>query len=135
MIVGDDCSLPGIGLAGRRGIAGTVFVHKASLLLQDTTALACPYSPGCARPVAGSFINTCCGSLSLLLKVEKTSSSEMKHGIAQIAGAAAAAGLPLEEVRAVADEAARSTGSMGVATQICRIPGENPPRGCAATLA
>lgn len=28
VIVGDDCALPGTGLAGRRGIAGTVLVHK-----------------------------------------------------------------------------------------------------------
>ena len=28
VIVGDDCSLPGAGLAGRRGIAGTVLVNK-----------------------------------------------------------------------------------------------------------
>ena len=31
----------------------------------------------------------------------------------------------------MAQEAAQSTGSMGVATEICRIPGEKPPRGCA----
>lgn len=28
VVVGDDCALEGKGLAGRRGIAGTVFVHK-----------------------------------------------------------------------------------------------------------
>lgn len=33
VIVGDDCSLPGTGLAGRRGIAGTIFVHKARYAL------------------------------------------------------------------------------------------------------
>ena len=53
----------------------------------------------------------------------------------QIAGAAAVAGLSLEEVRAVADEAAQFTGSMGVAMQICRIPGKVPPRGCDFTFA
>ena len=28
VIVSDDCALPGKGIVGRRGIAGTVFVHK-----------------------------------------------------------------------------------------------------------
>jgi dihydroxyacetone kinase len=28
IVVGDDCSLPGKRLAGRRGIAGTIFVNK-----------------------------------------------------------------------------------------------------------
>lgn len=28
LVVGDDCALPGTGLAGRRGIAGTVLVVK-----------------------------------------------------------------------------------------------------------
>lgn len=28
MVVADDCALEGKGIAGRRGIAGTVFVHK-----------------------------------------------------------------------------------------------------------
>ena len=28
VVVADDCALEGKGLAGRRGIAGTVFVHK-----------------------------------------------------------------------------------------------------------
>ena len=28
LVVGDDCALPYSRLVGRRGIAGTVFVHK-----------------------------------------------------------------------------------------------------------
>ena len=28
VVVGDDCVLPARGIAGRRGIAGTTFVHK-----------------------------------------------------------------------------------------------------------
>ncbi|KAK9824231.1 hypothetical protein WJX72_008791 [[Myrmecia] bisecta] len=30
VVVGDDCALPKQGIAGRRGIAGTVFVHKVA---------------------------------------------------------------------------------------------------------
>jgi dihydroxyacetone kinase len=32
VVVGDDCALPhrGLGLAGRRGLAGTLFVHKVA---------------------------------------------------------------------------------------------------------
>ena len=47
----------------------------------------------------------------------------------QIVGAAAASGLALEEVRKLAQQVADSVGSMGMATQICRIPGDTPPRG------
>ena len=36
VLVGDDCSLPGQGVAGRRGIAGAMLVTKVSL-----TAHAC----------------------------------------------------------------------------------------------
>ena len=32
VLVGDDCALPGQGIAGRRGIAGTVLVTKVILL-------------------------------------------------------------------------------------------------------
>ena len=28
VVIGDDCSLPGQGLAGRRGIAGALLVYK-----------------------------------------------------------------------------------------------------------
>lgn len=32
VVVADDCALPpGKGITGGRGVAGTVFVHKASL--------------------------------------------------------------------------------------------------------
>lgn len=31
VLVGDDCSLPGQGVAGRRGIAGALLVSKVSL--------------------------------------------------------------------------------------------------------
>ena len=30
LVVGDDCALPPSRLVGRRGIAGTVFVHKVA---------------------------------------------------------------------------------------------------------
>ena len=33
IVVGDDCALPGTGVAGRRGIAGTIFVQKVLLSL------------------------------------------------------------------------------------------------------
>ena len=71
VVVGDDCALAGrgAGIAGRRGIAGTCFVHK-------------------------------------------------------IAGAAAAAGKTLSEVAAVAQAAADSVGSMGVALRSCTLPGQ-----------
>lgn len=46
--------------------------------------------------------------------------------IMQIAGAAAAEGLSLKEVAAVASEAARQCRSVGVATHICTLPGATP---------
>ena len=36
VIVGDDCALPGTGLAGRRGIAGTILVNKVCILIRFT---------------------------------------------------------------------------------------------------
>lgn len=36
VLVGDDCSLPGEGIAGRRGIAGTVLVAKVKLTMQGS---------------------------------------------------------------------------------------------------
>ena len=44
----------------------------------------------------------------------------------QIAGAAAAEGLSLKEVAAVAGEAAKQCRSVGVATHICTLPGATP---------
>lgn len=73
VIVADDVALAASGdNAGRRGIAGTVFVHK-------------------------------------------------------IAGAAAAAGLPLAEVAALAQTAADSIGTMGVALSACTVPAAGKP--------
>lgn len=72
VIVGDDCAVMERDedkIAGRRGIAGTVFVHKC-------------------------------------------------------AGAAAAAGAPLAQVLAVATAAERSVGSVGVALDVCSLPGQ-----------
>ncbi|KAF3492812.1 hypothetical protein DY000_02052225 [Brassica cretica] len=70
VIVGDDCALPPPrGIAGRRGLAGTILVHK-------------------------------------------------------VAGAAAAAGLSLEEVAAEAKHASEMVGTMGVALTVCSLPGQ-----------
>ncbi|KAJ4881819.1 Dihydroxyacetone kinase [Raphanus sativus] len=70
VIVGDDCALPPPrGIAGRRGLAGTILVHK-------------------------------------------------------VAGAAAAAGLSLEEVAAEAKHASEVVGTMGVALTVCSLPGQ-----------
>ncbi|KAF8093939.1 hypothetical protein N665_0374s0031 [Sinapis alba] len=70
VIVGDDCALPPPrGIAGRRGLAGTILVHK-------------------------------------------------------VAGAAAAAGLSLEEVAAEAMHASEMVGTMGVALTVCSLPGQ-----------
>lgn len=44
----------------------------------------------------------------------------------QIAGAAAAEGLSLQEVAAAAKEAANQCRSVGVATRICTLPGASP---------
>ncbi len=44
----------------------------------------------------------------------------------QIAGAAAAEGLSLQEVAAAAKEAADQCRSVGVATRICTLPGASP---------
>lgn len=46
VVVGDDCALPHSRITGRRGIAGTVFVHKARplmifLLFTQDTATPC----------------------------------------------------------------------------------------------
>ncbi|KAA2316344.1 dihydroxyacetone kinase subunit DhaK [Pseudooceanicola sediminis] len=73
VIVDDDCALGSAAqTAGRRGIAGTVLVHK-------------------------------------------------------IAGAAAAAGLPLAEVAATARAAIQAVGSMGVALTPCTVPAAGTP--------
>ncbi|XP_030521761.2 putative 3,4-dihydroxy-2-butanone kinase [Rhodamnia argentea] len=70
VIVGDDCALPpSRGIAGRRGLAGTILVHK-------------------------------------------------------VAGAAAAAGLPLKDVAAEAKRASEMIGTMGVALSVCTLPGQ-----------
>ncbi|XP_066369125.1 putative 3,4-dihydroxy-2-butanone kinase isoform X2 [Miscanthus floridulus] len=70
VIVGDDCALPPTqGIAGRRGLAGTILVNK-------------------------------------------------------VAGAAAAAGLPLEEVAEQARHASKLVGTMGVALSVCTLPGQ-----------
>ncbi|XXG81777.1 hypothetical protein AAC387_Pa09g2347 [Persea americana] len=70
VIVGDDCALPPPrGIAGRRGLAGTILVHK-------------------------------------------------------VAGAAAAAGLSLEDVAAEAKYASEMVGTMGVALSVCTLPGQ-----------
>ncbi|XP_028785058.1 putative 3,4-dihydroxy-2-butanone kinase isoform X2 [Neltuma alba] len=70
VIVGDDCALPPPrGIAGRRGLAGTILVHK-------------------------------------------------------VAGAAAAAGLPLADVAAEAKRASEMVGTMGVALSVCTLPGQ-----------
>ena len=72
IIVRDDCAVMERDedkIAGRRGIAGTVFVHKC-------------------------------------------------------AGAAASAGAPLAQVLAVATAAEQSVGSVGVALEVCSLPGQ-----------
>lgn len=141
VIVGDDCALPGTGLAGRRGIAGTIFVHKASHLTYELikqepqTWLNWPYSALSAEHVR-KFVESCASMqqhtwqtiVSFATKTDRVL-CENYYAALQIAGAAAASGLSLAEVRNVAQEAAVSIGSMGVATQICKIPGEKPPRG------
>jgi len=72
VVIGDDVSLPSGPDAGRRGIAGTVFVHK-------------------------------------------------------VAGAAAASGLSLAEVKAEALAAATEVGSMGVGLSACTVPAAGRP--------
>ena len=47
----------------------------------------------------------------------------------KVAGAAAAAGLPLEEVAAAARRAADALSTMGLATSACALPGLAPPAG------
>lgn len=72
VVVGDDVALEGDGQVGRRGIAGTVFVHK-------------------------------------------------------IAGAAAQAGLSLEDVKAEALQAAQGIFSMGLGLSACTVPAAGKP--------
>ena len=50
----------------------------------------------------------------------------MWYTLLQIAGAAAAEGLSLQEVAAAAKEAADQCRSVGVATRICTLPGASP---------
>ena len=69
VFVADDVAVDTGKITGRRGIAGTVFVHK-------------------------------------------------------VAGAAAAAGLSLEEVAAEARAAAAAVRSIGIATSVCTVPGQ-----------
>ncbi|KAJ1563113.1 hypothetical protein HK096_001955, partial [Nowakowskiella sp. JEL0078] len=73
VVVSEDCAIPRdlVGMAGRRGLAGTILVHK-------------------------------------------------------IAGAAAAEGLPLEEVARRAQLVADNIGTMGVALTPCSLPGSDP---------
>jgi dihydroxyacetone kinase len=51
--------------------------------------------------------------------------------VGQVAGAAAAAGQPLEEVAAVASQAAASMSTLGVALSVCTLPGHQPSDRCA----
>lgn len=53
------------------------------------------------------------------------------EGDAQVAGAAAAAGLPLAEVKAAAQAALEHIGTMGVALSGCNVPGSAPSDRCA----
>lgn len=95
VIVGDDCALPPPrGIAGRRGLAGTLFVHKVRLTLFHLEYLEGP-------------------------PIEVTSSCLM----VQIAGAAAEAGLSLADVAAEAREVAGGVGTMGVGLTVCTPPG------------
>lgn len=71
VVVGEDVAIEETGLAGRRGLAGTAFVHK-------------------------------------------------------VAGAAAAAGQPLEDVVKVAQQAADTMATLGVALTVCTLPGHAP---------
>ncbi|GAB4813888.1 hypothetical protein N2152v2_000934 [Parachlorella kessleri] len=71
VITADDCALPGKTAVGRRGIAGTVLVHK-------------------------------------------------------VAGAAAAAGADLDQVKRCAEHAASSLGTMGCSVTVCTMPGQKP---------
>ncbi len=43
VLVGDDCALPGQGIAGRRGIAGTVMVTKVILTTYLLRGLPSPH--------------------------------------------------------------------------------------------
>lgn len=49
------------------------------------------------------------------------------NGKSQIAGAAAASGLHLEEVAAEANRASDMVGTMGVALSVCTVPGQVTP--------
>lgn len=53
VVVGDDCSLPGKGLAGRRGIAGTVLVNKVGQIENN-------WSPPTLSILQGKITTTTC---------------------------------------------------------------------------
>ncbi|CAD7699261.1 unnamed protein product [Ostreobium quekettii] len=71
VVVGDDCALRADGIAGRRGLAGTIFVHK-------------------------------------------------------VAGALADQGRDLDAVTVAARKVAQNIGTMGVAMDVCTLPGASP---------
>ncbi|WMV35526.1 hypothetical protein MTR67_028911 [Solanum verrucosum] len=108
VIVGDDCALPPPrGIAGRRGLAGTLLVHKNYTYLQkDSIDLFCFFVE---FKVMRHWLVFVAVTLPMYLAV---------------AGAAAACGLPLADVAAEAKHASEMVGTMGVALSVCTLPGQ-----------
>lgn len=133
-MVADDCALEGKGIAGRRGIAGTVFVHKVrnSFCTRPVTVLSCLAAPEARAGVKRLPYAACSpafGWRQQPLTQQPAVALHLKSCLeshTQVAGAAAAAGLSLADVRAETKAAAAAVGSMGVATRACALPGAQP---------
>ncbi|KAJ9552934.1 hypothetical protein OSB04_016979 [Centaurea solstitialis] len=121
VIVGDDCALPPQrGITGRRGLAGTILVHKNHNLL-----LGFFRSDVFRLFMARRLLLLCLySSVAMTDWVFRLSSPVSVGSSDEIAGAAAASGLSLSDVTAEARHACGIVGTMGVALSVCTLPGQ-----------
>ncbi|GMN62223.1 hypothetical protein TIFTF001_031322 [Ficus carica] len=106
VIVGDDCALPPPrGIAGRRGLAGTILVLKV-------------------LPTSFTLLKTDIALKYQDIEASGLLSDPFRSFLKEVAGAAAAAGLSLADVAAEAKRASEVVGTMGVALSVCTLPGQ-----------
>ena len=67
VVVADDCALEGKGITGRRGIAGTAFVHKVPAPTPAATGQQNGLNPACTTPGVVSRLAETCGHVPLML--------------------------------------------------------------------
>ena len=116
VIVDDDCALQkGKGITGGRGVAGTVFVHKVFILSYTTLAYPLIHYSDTKKLLMPS--------VSIIYRLRLNFTLRTSPLVFQVAGAASAAGLSLEQVHREASDAVHCVGTMGIALSTCTVPG------------